>query len=128
MPCPHALLQNMNNWMDLTFFQSFEMLVYKMMPYIRLLNRQLWNHELDKCTLCSKEIGLETFRVIYFYYVATGHMPQIGRTTQVVKTRQEIVAEGCKDVFSNLLKHKIDLGHVGLQMINYTSSTTTQIK
>lgn len=41
-------------------------------------------------------------------------MPQIGRTTQVVKTRQEIVAEGCKDVFSYLVKHKID-GHVGLQ-------------
>lgn len=98
------------------------------MSYQQKLNRQLWNHELNKWCLCSKEIGLLTFTVIYFNYVATGHMPQIGRTTQVVKTRQEIVAESCKDVFSNLVKHKIDSGHVGLQTINHTTSATTQIK
>lgn len=80
------------------------MLVRKIMSYQQRLNHHLWNHELDKWGLCSKEIGLATFTVIYFYYVATGHMPQIGRTTQVVKTRQEIVAEGYKDVFSNLVK------------------------
>lgn len=97
------------------------------MSYQQRLNRQLWNHEVDKWGLCSKEIGLATFTVIYFYYVATGHMPQIGRSTEVVKTRQEIVAEGW-DVFSNLVKQKIDSGHEGLQKINYTSGITTQMK
>lgn len=29
----------------------------------------------------------------YFYYVATSHMSQIGRTTEVVKTGQEIAAK-----------------------------------
>lgn len=67
-----------------------------MVSYQQELNR----HE----TMSSKSAGCATFTVIYFYYEATGHMPQIGRTTQVVKTRQEIVAEGCKDVFSNLVK------------------------
>lgn len=29
----------------------------------------------------------------YFYYVATGHMSHVGRTTEVVKTGQEIAAK-----------------------------------
>lgn len=102
------------------------MLVDKM-SYQQRLNRQLWNYELDKWGLCSKETGLATFTVIYFYYVATGHMPQIGRTTQVVKTRQETVAEGCKDVFSYLIETQDTFGTCETAN-DYITSTTTQNK
>lgn len=52
-------------------------------------------------------------------------MPQIGRTNQVVKTRQETVAEGCKDVFSYLSVTQNIFGKCETAK-DYTMSITTQ--